>query len=156
MDNKKKKIIFMSVFAVGLATLIAGAVFLVLNLTRKADVADGEYLVSVGKWVLADEIPIRNCTDNYPDSNCGPEEGEATVTTDRVVWDFKEIGKGTLTTNAHENDYDFIWAIEDGKLKIETKWLYDLENEYDYKLDQDKGELVLSADGEEHKFVVQE
>jgi hypothetical protein len=112
--------------------------------------------VSAGKWVLADEVPIRNCTDNYPDSNCGPEEGEATVMTDRVVWDFTEIGKGTLTTNAHENDYDFIWAIEDGKLKIETKWLYDLENEYDYKLDQDKGELVLSADGEEHKFVVQE
>ena len=87
MDNKKKKIIFMSVFAVGLATLIAGAVFLILNLTRKADVADGEYLVSAGKWVLADEVPIRNCTDNYPDSNCGPEEGEATVMTDRVVWD---------------------------------------------------------------------
>ena len=130
MDKKKKKIIFISVFAVGLATLIAGAVFLVLNLTRGADVADGEYLVSVEKWVLSDS--------------------------DRVEWKFTEIGKGTLTTNAHENDYDFLWSLEDGKMKVETDWLYDLENEYDYKLDQNAGELILSADGEEHKFVAQQ
>lgn len=130
MDKKKKKIIFMSVFAVGLATLIAGAVFLILNLTRGADVADGEYLISVEKWVLSDS--------------------------DRVEWKFTEIGKGTLTTNAHENDYDFLWSLEDGKMKVETDWLYDLENEYDYKLDQNAGELILSADGEEHKFVAQQ
>lgn len=130
MDKKKKKIIFISVFAVGLATLIAGAVFLILNLTRGAGVADGEYLVSVEKWVLSDS--------------------------DRVEWKFTEIGKGTLTTNAHENDYDFLWSLEDGKMKVETDWLYDLENEYDYKLDQNAGELILSADGEEHRFVAQQ
>lgn len=129
MDKKKKKIIFMSVFAVGLATLIAGAVFLILNLTRSAGIADGEYLVSVEKWVLSDS--------------------------DRVEWKFTEIGKGTLTTNAHENDYDFLWSLEDGKMKVETDWLYDLENEYDYKLDQNAGELILSADGGEHRFVAQ-
>lgn len=130
MDKKKKKIIFISVFAVGLATLIAGAVFLILNLTRGTDVADGEYLISVEKWVLSDS--------------------------DRVEWKFTEIGKGTLTTNAHENDYDFLWSLEDGKMKVETDWLYDLENEYDYKLDQNAGELILSADGEEHRFVAQQ
>ena len=130
MDKKKKKIIFISVFAVGLATLIAGAVFLISNLTRGADVADGEYLISVEKWVLSDS--------------------------DRVEWKFTEIGKGTLTTNAHENDYDFLWSLEDGKMKVETDWLYDLENEYDYKLDQNAGELILSADGEEYKFVAEQ
>ena len=130
MDKKKKKIIFISVFAVGLATLIAGAVFLILNLTRGADVADGEYLISVEKWVLSDS--------------------------DRVEWKFTEIGKGTLTTNAHENDYDFLWSLEDGKMKVETDWLYDLENEYDYKLDQNAGELTLSVDGKEYKFVAQQ
>lgn len=130
MDKKKKKIIFISVFAVGLATLIAGAVFLILNLTRGADVADGEYLISVEKWVLSDS--------------------------DRVEWKFTEIGKGTLTTNAHENDYDFLWSLEDGKMKVETDWLYDLEDEYDYKLDQNAGELTLSADGKEYKFVAQQ
>ena len=156
MDKKKKKIISFAVFAIGLAVLVAGAVFLVLNLTRGTDIADGEYLISVGKWTLADEVSMRTCTDEYPDPNCGPEEGKETTIDNRVVWNFTEIGKGTLTTNAHENDYDFIWAIEDGKLKIETKWLYDLENEYDYKLDQKAGELILSADGEEYKFVAEQ
>ncbi|MBP5648100.1 hypothetical protein J6X04_02335 [Candidatus Saccharibacteria bacterium] len=156
MDKKKKKIISFAVFTIGLAVLVAGAVFLVLNLTRGTDIADGEYLVSVGKWTLADEVSVRTCTDEYLDPNCGPEEGEETTIDNRVVWNFTEIGKGTLTTNAHENDYDFIWAIEDGKLKIETKWLYDLENEYDYKLDQKAGELILSADGEEYKFVAEQ
>lgn len=126
MDKKKKKIISLAVFAIGLVTLVAGAVFLILNLTRGVDIADGEYLVSAEKWVLEDS--------------------------DRVEWKFTEIGKGTLTTNAHENDYDFIWALQDGKMKIETDWLYDLENEYDYQIDQKAGELILSADGEEYKF----
>ena len=85
MDKKKKKIIFISVFAVGLATLIAGAVFLILNLTRGADVADGEYLVSVEKWVLSDS--------------------------DRVEWKFTEIGKGTFNQpfmDIIKNAKDFI------------------------------------------------
>ena len=41
-------------------------------------------------------------------------------------------------------------------MKVETDWLYDLENEYDYKLDQNAGELILSADGEEYKFVAEQ
>ena len=131
MDKKKKKILFMSVFVVGLMTLIAGTVFLVLNLTRGTEVADGEYLVSVDRWVLADSE-------------------------DKVEWKFTEIGKGSLTTNAHTNDYDFIWALEDNKLKIETDWLYDLENEYNYSLNQDTGELILSADDVEYRFVSQQ
>lgn len=114
---KKKKIISIIVFIIGLATLITGVVFLVLDLTRKPAVSDGEYLVSVGKWALTSD--------------------------ESVVWSFTEIGKGSLTTNAHVNDYDFIWAIEDGKLKIETKWLYDLQNEYTYSIDKSYNTLTL-------------
>jgi len=114
---KKKKIISIIVFIIGLATLITGVVFLVLDLTRKPAVSDGEYLISVGKWALTSD--------------------------ESVVWDFTEIGKGSLTTNAHVNDYDFIWAIEDGKLKIETKWLYDLQNEYTYSIDKSYNTLTL-------------
>ena len=153
MDKKRISIITL---IVGLVTLVAGVVFLIIRLTAASGVADGEYLVSIGKWGLEGGNCVQaKCGEN---AKCVGPDGEATVICDGdgVIWNFTEIGKGTLTTNAHENDYDFIWSIEDGKLKIETKWLYDLENEYDYKLDQDKGELVLSADGEEHKFVVQE
>ena len=119
---QKKKIISIIIFVIGLITLITGVVFLVLDLTKKPSIADGEYLVEVGKWSLEDN--------------------------DSVVWNFTEIGKGTLTTNNHINDYDFIWALEDNKLKIETKWLYDLENEYEYKLNQDAKTLTL-INGEE-------
>ena len=60
-----------------------------------------------------------------------------------VVWNFTEIGKGTLTTNGHQNDYDFIWAIDGDKIKIETDWLYALDDEYIYTLDQSAGVLTL-------------
>ncbi len=125
--DKKKKIISITTFVIGLIVLVVGIVLLVLNLNKGAGMQDGEYLVAQENWQL---------------------EGS-----DKVVWDFTEIGKGTLTTNGHENDYEFKWAIEDGKLKIETDWLYDLENEFDYSLDQANGVLILTSDGEEHKFV---
>lgn len=51
-----------------------------------------------------------------------------------VIWTFTEPGKGTLTTNNHQNDYDFIWSVEGEKLKIETTWLYNLVDEYSIKL----------------------
>lgn len=125
--SKKKKIISIGLLVVGLATLVVGVVFLVLNLLKMNQAADGDYLVTAGNWAL---------------------EGE-----DGVIWDFTEIGKGTLTTNNHLNDYDFIWAIEDNKLLLETNWLYDLEDEFQYQLDQGAGVLTLTADdGTEYKF----
>lgn len=121
-NDKKKLIISLIVMAVGIVTLVVGLVFLVLKLTSKPAVADGEYLVSAKEWVLEDEPS--------------------------VVWDFTEVGKGTLTTDGHTNDYDFIWALEEGRLLIETDWLYKLENSYDYELDRGAGRLVLTS-GEE-------
>ncbi len=126
---KKKKIISISVLVAGLIMLIVGVIFLVINSISASKAADGEYLISASNWVL---------------------EGS-----DSVIWDFTEIGKGTLTTNNHLNDYDFIWAIEDGKLKIETDWLYDLENEYDYSLDQGSGVLTLTDGDATFRFVAQ-
>ena len=72
-----------------------------------------------------------------------------------MIWQFTEIGKGKLTTNGHTNDYDFIWAIEDDKLKIETSWLYDLENEYEYSLNQGDGTLTLKENDKEIKFIAE-
>ncbi|MBR3156918.1 hypothetical protein IKF20_00595 [Candidatus Saccharibacteria bacterium] len=125
--RKKKLVWAITTLIVGLATLVTGIVFLVMNLNKGAAAQDGDYLVAQENWTLSDS--------------------------DKVVWDFTEIGKGTLTTNGHENDYEFKWALEDGKLKIETDWLYELENEYDYTLDQSNGKLTLSADGKEYEFV---
>lgn len=123
--NKKR--ISLIVLIIGLLTLIAGVVFLIVRLAAGPSVADGEYLVSVDEWT---------------------EQGEPSI-----VWNFTEIGKGTLTTNNHTNDYDFVWALEDGKLKINTEWLYTLNNEFDYALDQGSNILTLTSGDETFTFV---
>ena len=123
--NKKRVSIILLI--IGLITLIAGVVFLILKLTATPSVHDGKYLVSISEWV---------------------EQGEP-----NVIWKFTEIGKGTLTTNNHINDYDFTWTIEDGRLKIDTEWLYTLSNEFDYTLDQNENILTLTSGNEDTVFV---
>lgn len=126
-SSRKKKILSLCVLGVGVAALAAGVVFLVLNIMTANKTADGNFLVEASSWTLE--------------------------SSDNVVWNFTEIGKGTLTTNNHLNDYDFIWSIEDNKLLIETDWLYDLENEYTYELDQNSKTLNLTdANGGSYTF----
>ena len=108
------------IFVIGMIALIVGVVMLIIKLVSGPAVRDGEFLVSVGEWALEDDSA--------------------------VVWNFTEIGKGKLTTNNHINDYDFLWSIEDGKLKIETKWLYQLNDEYEYELDQGNRRLTLNEE----------
>ena len=139
---KKKQIISLIVFIIGLIMMVVGAVFLVIELTRGPEVQDGEYLVTAKEWVLDDGS---NCV--VTDGSIDGEEVAVANCEPSVIWKFTEIGKGTLTTNGHTNDYDFIWALKDGKLAIETDWLYDLENEYEYKIDKGAGQLILT-DGE--------
>lgn len=91
------------------------------------NIEDANFLVEVGMWTEQDD--------------------------NTVIWNFTEIGKGTLTTNAHINDYDFIWAIEGKDLKIETSWLYALNDNFSYKLDQGKKTLTLTRDDEIYTFV---
>ena len=137
-NPKRKVTISIVFFIIGLATLAAGVVFLVLGLMRSERKADGEFLISHKSWVLE----LNDCERST--TNC-EESG--------VIWQFSEIGKGTLTTNNHLNDYDFRWAIEGDKLLIVTDWLEELSNEYHYKLDQGSGKLVLEDGEESYTFV---
>ena len=150
MNKKRVSIIAM---IVGLITLVGGVVFLIIRLTAGPGMADGDFLVSVGEWKMqGGECLQAKCSEN---AKCLGADGNPVVVCDgdSVVWKFTEIGKGTLTTNNHVNDYNFMWAIEDGKLKIETEWLYTLEDEYDYTLDQNAKTLTLKSGNEEVKFV---
>ncbi|MBQ1540113.1 hypothetical protein IIZ72_00925 [Candidatus Saccharibacteria bacterium] len=125
--SNKKKVWGIVIFVFGLLVLAAGVAFLLFNLLKGPNVRDAEYLVEIGAW---------------------EREGEPTV-----IWNFTEIGKGTLTTNFHINDYDFIWRIDGDTLKIETDWLYDLNDEYTYKLDQGKNTLTLTSASGDINFV---
>lgn len=115
---KKQRISFI-IFIIGLVALIAAGIVFLIKLLSVPAMPDAKYLVEAGTWTE------QNTTD--------------------VVWKFTEIGKGTLTTNNHVNDYDFIWALDGDRLKIETAWLYNLENEYKYELDQSAGTLTLTS-----------
>ncbi len=122
----KKFIASIIVFVIGFITLAVGATFLVLNILKKPDVEDAKFLVEVGSWVS---------TKN-----------------ENVVWNFSEIGNGTLTVDGSE-EYDFIWALEGDKLKIETSWASKTKDEFTYKIDQDKKILTVSENGENLEFV---
>ena len=115
---KKKQIISLIVFIIGLITLVVGIIFLVIDLNKADKLQDSEYLVSTDSWTL---------------------DGEPSV-----IWTFTEIGKGKLTTDNYKNTYDFIWAIEGDTIKIETDWLYTLEDEFKYRIEN--GNLVLTKD----------
>lgn len=138
-NTGKNKAVSLVVLIIGLIMLTVGVVFLVLGIKRASLLADGDFLVSAGEWKLAES------------ETCAEDECK-----DAVIWTFSEIGKGTLTTNGHKNDYDFKWAIRDGRLVIETDWLYELDNEYEYMLDQGTRGLILKDDDKEYKFVAEE
>lgn len=149
--NKKR--ISLIVLIIGIITLIAGVVFLIVQLNSGPSIADGEYLVSIGEWKLkSGKCEQSKCAEN---TKCVDENGQSSVVCegDSVVWNFTEIGKGTLTTNNHVNDYDFVWTLEDGKLKINTEWLYTLNDEFEYTLDQNGNILTLTRGDEEVEFV---
>lgn len=125
--SNKKKIWGIVVFVLGLLVLAAGVTFLLFNLLKGPNVRDAEYLVEIGAWEREDEPT--------------------------VIWNFTEIGKGTLTTNFHINDYEFIWRIDGETLKIETDWLYELNDEYTYKLDQGAKTLTIVSEENSYTFV---
>ena len=139
MNMKRISII---VFIIGTITLLLGVTYLLVKSLSSQKIADGEYLVEIGTWRLSESS-----------DECDSPSGESCESTGDVVWNFTAIGKGKLTTNNHLNDYDFIWAIEDNKLKIETDWFYPLENEYQYSLDQNAGKLELT-DGEKNYYFI--
>ena len=119
MNEKFKKKLPIIAFAIGVIALVVGIELFVFKSVSEPNMADAEFLVSVGKWVRED--------------------------TNNVVWDFTEIGKGSLTTDNFVNSYDFIWSIDGGKLKVETDWLYDLENEFEYSIDQKTKTLTIKS-----------
>lgn len=140
--RSKKQVISFATLIIGILCLVAGLVFLLMSLLREPAISDGDYLVSTGEWVLNSET---DCTPTQDEGSC-PDSSY-------VIWQFTEPGKGKLTTNNHLNDYDFTWALDKDTLKIRTDWLYELDNEYSYELRRDDSTLILSADGQEYRFV---
>lgn len=122
----KERKIGIGVLVVGIIALIAGIGYLVYSIINTPNASDADFLVEVKTWQRED----------------APS----------VIWEFTEVGKGQLTTNEGENTYDFTWAFDDGKLKIDTDWLYTLNDEYEFSIDQHDKKLTLK-DGENGELV---
>lgn len=124
MDKKKR--ISIIVFIIGIILAIAGVVVLVINIMAKNTTDNAEFLISTGAWQRQDQ----------PD----------------VIWEFTEAGKGSLTTNNHQNDYDFVWMLDGDTIKIRTNYLYEKEDEFTYKIDQSAKTLTLKSGDKEYIF----
>lgn len=53
-----------------------------------------------------------------------------------VIWSLRADGTGELTTNK-ENYYDLKWYLSNGKLEIDTAWLYGLSDAFEISLDRE-------------------
>ena len=122
MDKKQK--ISIITFIIGIILAIAGVIVLVINIMAKNTTDSAEFLVATGEWQRQDQSD--------------------------VIWKFTEIGKGTLTTNNHTNDYDFTWMLDGDTIKIKTNWLYEKEDEYTYKIDRGAKTLTLKSGDTEY------
>ncbi len=126
--KKAKLIAGITTAVLGAGALAASLTFFIIDMNSKPGMRDAEFLVEKGTWVMQSDTP-------------------------EVIWNFTEIGKGTLTTNNHIDDHEFKWSIENGKLKIETEWLYTLYDELAYTLDQKAQTLeVQREDGTKQTF----
>ncbi len=161
MEKKSKKPLFGFIsLGIGVAALATSATYFIIKNNEKPTIRDAEYLVSVGEWVMQSKTnsePV-DCISFSEEENSEPMDcisamGKADSISENVIWNFTEIGKGTLTTNNHIDDHEFKWTIEDDKLKIETDWLYTLYDELTYKLDQKENTLeITKADGITEQF----
>ena len=123
----KKRKISIAALVVGIVVLLGGIGFLAYRIFSDTSASDAEYLVKIGTWQREDA----------PD----------------VIWQFTDIGHGTLTTNDHVNDYDFAWALEDDQIKIDTDWLITKNDEYTYHIDQSQNQLTIEGADETLTFV---
>ncbi|MBR3204184.1 hypothetical protein IKF81_00680 [Candidatus Saccharibacteria bacterium] len=59
-----------------------------------------------------------------------------------VIWTFNEQGKGEITTNK-SNYYEMEWELSDKTLKIDTNWLYELNDSFDFFLNREEKSFTV-------------
>ena len=159
--KKAKLITGITTAVLGAGALAASLAFFIIDTNSKPGIRDAEFLVEKGTWVMQPDTQKSaptDCVSSENDESINPEPFDCLTPAskeEKVIWSFTEIGKGTLTTNNHIDDHEFKWSIENGKLKIETEWLYTLYDELTYTLDQKAQTLeVQREDGTKQTFKV--
>ncbi len=126
--KKKLAIIILAIFG---ALAVAFGVFLIISAAQGENpyskMAEAEILVDIKKWQKQDEPT--------------------------VIWEFGE-GIGKITTNKDEY-FDMEWGMGDGVLSIKTKWLTDLRDDFEIKINKEAPSftVISKSDGKESTFV---
>ncbi|MBR3180731.1 hypothetical protein IKF63_01480 [Candidatus Saccharibacteria bacterium] len=129
VKKKSKKPLIITIVIV--VILLAGGLlgyFFFFKKAPKIVLSDSEYLIQTKSWEKVD-APT-------------------------VIWVFDEGGKGELTTNK-SNYYNMTWLLEGKTLKIDTDWLYELNDSFDVTIDRDNSTftVVNLSDNTESVFV---
>ena len=104
--------------------------------------------------VFRKEAPVVVLTDRDILVSHAWEKEEAPT----VIWTFRADGTGELTTNK-SNYYDMNWYFEQEEdkqiLKINTAWLYELNDSFEFALDRENNSFTVKnlADEGESVFV---
>ena len=124
----KKKALVTVCSIVAFLAVVAGAFFITKAIDGKTAVSITEFLVSGHEW---------------------EKVGEETV-----VWTFENEKACKVTTNSTET-FDCEWEIEGDTLKIRTKWLRELEDEFTLEINEAEKsfKIISKEDGKESTFV---
>ena len=111
--KKSKKPLIIAIIVIFSVALIGGGIFCYFKFLKKSPEIvknDVEFLTEIDGWEKVD-APT-------------------------VIWSFKPDGTGELTTNK-ENYYQTKWYLSNGKLEIDTSWLYELSDAFEITLDRE-------------------
>jgi|GEM_PF-5473621 len=116
-NSNNKKILIGLAAVVGFIILAVGTFFgarFIDSLQPYARLTDEEFLVAVGQWQIADEP--------------------------KVIWEFRQDGTGTVTTDMGETTYNMHWFIDQNTkhLNISTEYLYTVDDVFIPAFDRKK------------------
>ena len=125
---KKKKLITTSVSIIAFIAVAVGAYFITKSLNNSSALSVVDFLVSGHEWEKVGE--------------------------ESVVWTFENENTCKVTTNSTET-FDCTWELNGETLKIKTKWLRDLEDEFTLSVNEAEKSftIVSKVDEKESTFV---
>lgn len=124
----KKKILVTTCSILAFAAIAAGAYFIAKTLDSTSAASATDFLIAGHEWQKTGE--------------------------ESVVWTFENDGTCKVTTNSTET-FNCTWQLDGETLKIKTKWLRDLEDEFSIYINKAENSftVISKADEKSSTFV---
>lgn len=119
---KKKKFLVTACSIVAFVAIAAGAYYITKAISGTSSASAVDFLVSGHEWQKSGE--------------------------ESVVWTFENDGTCKITTNSTEV-FNCTWSLDGENLKIKTKWLRDLEDEFTLHINQAENSFTVTSKADE-------